>query len=906
MKRITLVLLCFIMVFGMFGCHSPKSENHLEIWTAPGTKKILKDISYDSLFENKKLEIGVFRNEYESAQIILTPEKNISEYNVEVFDLKTADGKHSFPKDDISVYHEKYMYVERIMDANVLTSTGYYPDALLPFENAVKCKENNIDAGCNQGVWITVHPSSADQTTGVYFGNIRVTADGTEYFVPVELTVYDYTLSDEVHSKSSFLINWDEVAYGEYTDRLYMQELYYETLLDYRISPNHLPGNSFSIFGEGDADRFVDYAVKYYGQYANYNIPYNRVSQLASTPVTNESGDLQYENGELQTSSRYINTTDLELMRYTLRRMFAEAVKNEMDLFRYAQTYFVFFDEYDMTDSTDSANYTLLSTSRLYEKIATEKVIELARENGSYDSLTEQDRAVVDNLYKELVKPVNYEQVNAEYTRMMELHAKKDKDGVYRMFDPLEDADRVIVEKLKQSLQPFEKELVDSLANIVNKCVGPKLDIIAAKATFVSTIDTFDQSDAIAEYRESAEYWYQEDAELWTYTCVRPKPPYPSYHLEDELLSSRMLGWMMYNYNITGLLYWDVALYALAGGVGFIQDFYDTPLRFATCNGDGFLLYPGKEYGVKGPVTSIRLHSIRDGNEEYDLLYALERFYEKRATEKSVEYDGSGFDEILSLATGDLYRGTNCNYTEGYLEKFDSLRKTLATLLVAAKNSGVILEGYKVTGGTGVLTVSAPKDVEISANDKIAADGVTTENITTYRISIPLENENNTIHLSVAGENGFEIMLSLGGKRTEFSIDMIEKDDVEMTSGGTAEFAKQENENVLKFSFTATEETPYVDIDLTAFHISAGTSAIILSIYVEEALPLKIAGRAERGAFIEVWRKELQVGRNEIEIDALTFNLGTNGGLRTLRISLPEAKNGEVYTISLGSFILEG
>ena len=39
---------------------------------------------------------------------------------------------------------------------------------------------------------------------------------------------------------------------------------------------------------------------------------------------------------------------------------------------------------------------------------------------------------------------------------------------------------------------------------------------------------------------------------------------------------------------------------------------------FPGANGDGFLTYPGKQVGIDGPVTSIRLEILRDGNEDIE------------------------------------------------------------------------------------------------------------------------------------------------------------------------------------------------------------------------------------------------------------------------------------------------
>ena len=58
-------------------------------------------------------------------------------------------------------------------------------------------------------------------------------------------------------------------------------------------------------------------------------------------------------------------------------------------------------------------------------------------------------------------------------------------------------------------------------------------------------------------------------------------------------------------------------------------DCYAEPIRCSHDNGDGYLFYPGKPYGIYGPVESIRLHAIRDGFEEFEYLYLYETLCKK-------------------------------------------------------------------------------------------------------------------------------------------------------------------------------------------------------------------------------------------------------------------------------------
>lgn len=133
--------------------------------------------------------------------------------------------------------------------------------------------------------------------------------------------------------------------------------------------------------------------------------------------------------------------------------------------------------------------------------------------------------------------------------------------------------------------------------------------------------------------------------QFWSYVCSDPKPPYPTLWVDCPGIDSRILGWMAFKEGMQGFLYWDV-------------DFWNTnpppfekydkanfsnwnPRSFAEYNGDGYLLYPGKNDSVIG---SVRLAGVRDGFQDYDV------FVEARAlTAKG----GPTADKLKSLLTFD-------------------------------------------------------------------------------------------------------------------------------------------------------------------------------------------------------------------------------------------------------------
>jgi len=108
----------------------------------------------------------------------------------------------------------------------------------------------------------------------------------------------------------------------------------------------------------------------------------------------------------------------------------------------------------------------------------------------------------------------------------------------------------------------------------------------------------------------------------------------PNFVIEKPLADQRVWGWLMYRWNVDGMLYWGVNRWGAASGGGS-RDPYRDPLSFRysdgrVANGEGCLIYPGyyPRYGLDDrsapPVSSLRLESLRDGyqDREYLLLAA--------------------------------------------------------------------------------------------------------------------------------------------------------------------------------------------------------------------------------------------------------------------------------------------
>lgn len=137
--------------------------------------------------------------------------------------------------------------------------------------------------------------------------------------------------------------------------------------------------------------------------------------------------------------------------------------------------------------------------------------------------------------------------------------------------------------------------------------------------------------------------------EWWTYVCMGPGEKQPNLLLEMTGFQHRAVMWRSWKDQTSGFLYWAVNAYGDANVMTFRDDLPD---------GDGVLIYPGKEFNYDGLVVSVRMERWRDSMEDYEYLALLEKQIGRSNTEKI-------FSEI--------YRGPS-DYTNSVvqIEKFRS------------------------------------------------------------------------------------------------------------------------------------------------------------------------------------------------------------------------------------------
>ena len=109
--------------------------------------------------------------------------------------------------------------------------------------------------------------------------------------------------------------------------------------------------------------------------------------------------------------------------------------------------------------------------------------------------------------------------------------------------------------------------------------------------------------------------------EVWFYTCLFPRGRYMNRLIDFPLIKMRLLHWLNFQQNLTGFLHW--------GGNYWTPQPMKNTQPVINMNeeylppGDAFIVYPDK--ARRSLFSSIRLETMREGIEDYELLRSLSK-----------------------------------------------------------------------------------------------------------------------------------------------------------------------------------------------------------------------------------------------------------------------------------------
>ena len=838
------VFLCTLVLLPLSACNGAKVDaGNTVVWSAYNTEKILYDLDYSSRYTEKNLSIYAFRNEYESAQIVISADTNAN-YTVSVGELKTDDGI-VLEKSAISLYHEKLTLLEKITDKGATNPPGYYPDALLPYENAVEYGENTVEKGKNRAIWFEVHASKT-QSAGVYKGYVEVKVANKTYSVPTSITLYDYTLSDTTQMKSLFCVSYDWMAYAELDSTKEMADAYFDFFLEHRLAPSDYPcalNSGYSAYADNTA--FLNDIVK---------AAKDPRCSVIRIPTIADTGLVEYVNEYGEDTSLSIARIAYGPYKQFILDMANRSVKENINLFEKAYTYMTICDEYDDVGKPNGWVYAKFNHNRLKGFN-----VELAQ-------------TILDTL-----ENTNPDLSNEDF--------------------------EVLKNEISQGVLGIKNILTGVSINPILNSPYPGED---PDVVFCPTIESYSNQGARDELDA---YAAQSMGETWAYTCVNPQSPYPTYHLDDDLISARLLNWMMYEYNVSGNLYWSSTGYHNFGQSEYfqIQDYYQAPLRYPNMNGDGYLVYPGRQYGVKGPVPSIRIKAIRDGNEDYDLLYALEDYY------RQLGCSSADFDSVLKFMTSALYSGTKCNLGDNDNQNFLASRKLLSELLVLTANTGSVLKSIVSNKNVVTVEVISPQGVTVSIDGATVVTSQYGNNVlNTFTFSL-IENQMLKLKATSNGQDYF-VNVALGEPALFVESAKITEKVSSYKTSVTVEATNAEIGGVPVSQIVMLDEQngkPCFEIDTREWNIGANCSKIVLNVYYEgEDINYSTLATCQYlTGILEINKGKITTGWNKIEVSLEILNCATNGNMTKIRLNFTGANQTTIttpLTLSLSEMTLEG
>ena len=213
-----------------------------------------------SALNAEKIEIKGAKGETEGGQFIVKANYNSTGYSITVGDL--VSGENKIAKENVTINAQIYSECNERQYGGSLPS-GWYPDCLIPIQYIEMEKENVLQKDYNQGFWVDVK-IPRDAAAGTYSTQITFTCDGMTKTVPLQVTVYDFAISELTALESAYSIWEDWIFYGEGDNSKETIKKYYDFLTEYNLSSG-IP--SFDT-----AEEFVANVREFYPKTRAYNI----------------------------------------------------------------------------------------------------------------------------------------------------------------------------------------------------------------------------------------------------------------------------------------------------------------------------------------------------------------------------------------------------------------------------------------------------------------------------------------------------------------------------------------------------------------------------------------------------------------------------------------------------------
>lgn len=265
--------------------------------------------------------------------------------------------------------------------------------------------------------------------------------------------------------------------------------------------------------------------------------------------------------------------------------------------------------------------------------------------------------------------------------------------------------------------ESFAAAFYEAITNIpiVITVDGDQIQVLGNDVnTYCARIELLNLPTMREQYEAARQATESHGGQTWFYTCMLPVYPQPSHHIDDGLLGARVMRWMQKDYGWNGYLHWSFNSYHIYTGSDVLNcDPYEEASRFPGTVGDGFMFYPGKKYGVDTFLPSIRLTTFRDGQEDYDMLCALDKIIAEKEAFYSLPNGTVSANTYVDDLYKSLYAGTVYNDDDALLY---AARRQLAETVTTHRSETKFLVSTSISAGKAISEIYLSRDYEMTVN----------------------------------------------------------------------------------------------------------------------------------------------------------------------------------------------
>lgn len=531
--------------------------------------------------------------------------------------------------------------------------------------------------------------------------------------------------------------------------------------------------------------------------YVSFKIPYGQEPGVyTGTFVLNMDGQKVNVPVRVEVAS-FEMSKDVHLQSYYNTRLFYLCVGELSGSFQTSQAYMDKLHEFRITSPTILAttpNGFEDTVSRIRELCADDKEIRLSTIHLSLSQVGND---------------INRDVLTERVLRLCEVSIEDGKNYLEKVIlrpgifdEPFATTSKIaLIKNLLPKYYEWRDEVVEVVKNNTSIPEGELKDEIVKSISIIPCLITTYEMEELVDvvksycvpaghafgqehYRQFYKNAYEETGEIqWMYSCASDSP---GFKIDSSALNLRVMGWMCHEVGFRGTLNWENSMYQSYEGTKINP--YEFAKRSASTNGDGYIFYPGKPYGLKEPVTTLRIHAIRDGYEDYEWFYLLDELYKE---------NGYSPKQVLSALYKNAYKD---NYPTKDVELFANTRYALGQLIELAKQ-GVFVTSMKETASKYVFNI-------VSTNNSLSkVNGVQVQaGESTFECS---KTANKICTLSVESTSGTVANIYLCGKVEEyknFNSASILSDCSIVDNAGNLSLVDFDNEKVVKVDFNQGRE----------------------------------------------------------------------------------------------------